>query len=385
MSTMHGMSVVEFQQSVRDGSIFEKLPSYEGKDPFLEDEPVCATCFRGPTTTRLLCCSRCHTAWYCNSRCQKADYPLHKEICVSIAQNLKRVEQRAVPLRNMRVRVLSENFFETQVGTFGRDPETSAYMEARGELAENYMRAAYVADIKAVWDTAIFHILELLRLDATGPMNWLDLLPFMLLNVHRDDDTYTFIRYWMRIKVAREVNMIEAMRRHILSKEGDWIYPRAKNCRFLDIFDEFPNVNYRDVPLSFLVALLIIKCRIVATYDATCRSIDLAFGATGGQRIHVVQHLVKEMLIDEGFMNIESQRQQVDRLVNVIHRNNPSMLPAILNPTPLLRKEYPQPRVEGEPSEASYVLTGSLRCFLRVPGAKEMLVQRFGENPTYNI
>ena len=79
---------------------------------------------------------------------------------------------------------------------------------------------------------------------------------------------------------------LRVLYRHVQSQEGEWIDPRNKNCRFLDIWDEFPNVNDRDVPLSFLVVLLIIKCRIVATYDATCISIDLAF--RGGQRIQAV-------------------------------------------------------------------------------------------------
>jgi hypothetical protein len=53
----------------------EREPFYEGKDPHLQEKPWCATCNRRPKSG-LLCCSRCHAAWYCNSICQKAHYKL---------------------------------------------------------------------------------------------------------------------------------------------------------------------------------------------------------------------------------------------------------------------------------------------------------------------
>ncbi|EFN58095.1 hypothetical protein CHLNCDRAFT_142413 [Chlorella variabilis] len=44
----------------------------------LPDEVECANC---GTTQNLLKCSRCHTAWFCGVKCQKAYWPFHRTQC----------------------------------------------------------------------------------------------------------------------------------------------------------------------------------------------------------------------------------------------------------------------------------------------------------------
>ena len=210
--------------------------------------------------------------------------------------------------------------------------------------------------------------------------------PFILLYLNRDDDAFDFIRHWVKVGVIRDSDgFVELMRRHVQSKEGEWFFPRQKDSRFQDIFEEIPEASDQNVLLAFLVALLIIKLRLVAAYDAACESIDLAFDeTTGGQRIREVKGAVREMLIDESMVNISSQRQQVERLVDVIHQNNPSMLPSILNPLPLLNQSRPPPNIRGDPSEAYDIVNYCNRGFIRIPGALLMLEEMFGQNPIYD-
>ena len=134
-------------------------------------------------------------------------------------------------------------------------------------------------------------------------------------------------------------------------------------------------VDIKPIQVAFFVALLIIKLRIVATYEATCGSIDLAFGTAGGKRIVEVQDVVKEMLVDESLVNIESQREQVKRLIKVIHRNNSTMLPAILNPVPLLMNDGLRTAMQGAPAGATAVLLNA-SAFLFVCHA----LKRFSNN-----
>lgn len=54
---------------------------------------------------------------------------------------------------------------------------------------------------------------------------------------------------------------------------------------------------------------------------------------------------------------------------------------SILNPVPLITSNCPRELARGEPSEALSLLFCCARCFVRVPGAKEMLEQRF-EQPS---
>lgn len=375
--------------AIAEGTIVEKEPSYEGIDLCLQEIPWCATCHSRPEAG-LLCCSRCHTAWYCNSNCQRAHYKSgHKQICLAVAKDLKKVEQLAIPLRNTPFDDDPEpqNIFETQIGRFSLGEQTRTYMFSRHELVESYFHAAFDVEIKEVWEKALFHALVLLREDASDPRGMMFVTPFILLYLNRDDDAFDFIRYWVNVTfiVDNQESVMELMGRHFQSKEGECFFPQEKNSRFQDIFEACPKSNEQDVLLAFLVALLIIKLRLIAAYDATSKSIDLAFDETaGGHHIQEVKDAVKTMLIDEKVVNINSQRQQVERLVTVIDRNNPSMLPAILNPLPLLNQSRPPPNIRGDPSKVYDIVNHCNRCFLRIPGAQLMLEQRYGPNPAYN-
>ena len=46
-----------------------QLPMYDGRDLHLVEEPRCFHCFQTPTT-KLVQCSNCGVAWYCNKSCQ---------------------------------------------------------------------------------------------------------------------------------------------------------------------------------------------------------------------------------------------------------------------------------------------------------------------------
>eukprot|EP00957_Ditylum_brightwellii_P115143 8781514-Ditylum_brightwellii.AAC.1 len=49
---------------------------------------------------------------------------------------------------------------------------------------------------------------------------------------------------------------------------------------------------------------------------------------------------------------VENQRRQVERLIDQIHANSPSMLPSIINPMPLKSKPLPQGYSRGKSAEA---------------------------------
>ena len=184
----------EFLQSLRDQSDPNKRPSYEGIDCGFHEEPRCAWCFSRPEQ-RLLCCSRCHTAWYCNISCQKGHYAQHKVVCLPLARNLKKVEQLAIPVRYMRhdfgfddIDDEPEDFFETQIGGFSQWDETRAYLSFRRNLVGAYVGAAYAAEFKGNYEKALYHALEVQRLNAGGELNARYNTPFILVNLQRDDD-----------------------------------------------------------------------------------------------------------------------------------------------------------------------------------------------------
>ena len=124
----------------------------------------------------------------------------------------------AVQLRSIGLTRLSE---PENVGFFNQVLRTEPFMTARGDYMETYVRAGHASDIKDVWEMALFHALELLRLDASGSTDALYVTPFILLNLHRDDDAFGFIRYWTKINIVGEESILEEMYRHIHSQEGE--------------------------------------------------------------------------------------------------------------------------------------------------------------------
>lgn len=378
-------------QDIQDD--FSRLPvdrfqPYQGKDPSLVEDPHCFKCFEKPFSP-LLRCSRCKIAWYCGSKCQKAHYKsIHGEVCKQVACMIERVEELEIPLRAVATLDLSfnmqiENLFETQVGCFWGLTETRKYLCARQSLSEVYWILTYGHEVKEIYEKALFHNLELMRLCIGDDLDARYHTPFILLNLNRDDDAYTFIRYWMRLHSGERIQEEEIRKRHSQSCEGDWIYPRETNCRYRDIFDEIPHYDERFHSLAFLMALAIIKLRIVAAHDAASRSVDLALQTSYGPSIHEVRSQLIEMLVGCN-VHVEDQRRQVKRLFDLIHQNNPSMLPSILNPRPMKVQPPPESRSIGHPSEVYEVLKNCHRGFVRVPGGVEMLVQRFGKKPTYD-
>jgi hypothetical protein len=80
-------------------------------------------------------------------------------------------------------------------------------------------------------------------------------------------------------------------------------------------------------------------------------------------------------------------KEQIDRLVDQIHDNDPTMLPSLIKPDMMLCQEKPTAYSPGNPAEAHVFLEDALRGVMRQSGMAEdmqaILVDRFGENPIF--
>lgn len=256
-------------------------------------------------------------------------------------------------------------------------------MEATYDVTDGYWFAAQESKVKQVWEKALFYLLENLRLGATDNLGSRLRVPFVLLLLNRDDDSYCFIRYWNEIDSDLNVALEQMYRNSLNTKEGEWIYARERDCRYVDMFEHYSNQELLKVERPFLVAMVIIQLRIVAAHEAAIQSLELALSGTAGQRIQEVRLAIQEMLVRPD-VNVTRLRQQVHRMLDAIHLLNPSMLPALINPRPILDQPPPPRIVRGHPSEIYRTIRECWRCFQQVPGALEMLQERFGSNPVYN-
>lgn len=354
-------------------SAFE-VPCYEGKDPILKEKPYCYACQYYDDRTvvsGLKRCSRCQVAWYCSGDCQKKHFKEHRELCRRIAEQTKCVEQEAIPLRTLTWDEddnVGENLFEMYVGEFGDFDETQEYLDARAMLAASYWEAAYDFEVKEVWEKALFHYLELLRLDVTYRCVVRFRVPFILLYLNRDDDAYAFIRYWLRFD---ELDYDEVLLRHASSREGDWLYPVELNCRYLDIFKECANMEGKEeVSGPYLVALAIIKLRIIASHAAISRTVDFALMKTDAHRIQEIRSIVQEMLVGS---DAASQCQQVNELLNNVHPLTLDAMHAFEEISELEQASELEELIHFHPFPISITLWNGVRAFFRVPGAADIL------------
>ena len=81
------------------------------------------------------------------------------------------------------------------------------------------------------------------------------------------------------------------------------------------------------------------------------------------------------------------QKSQLMQLLREIERQNPSMIPALVHPEPLLDKDIPTVIVPGGPSQVSEILRYTWRYFASLPGARGILQDFLGTQnpfPKYN-
>lgn len=207
-------------------------------------------------------------------------------------------------------------------------------------------------------EKAAFHYQEVLRLNANDDFSLHCSFPFILINCNRLKDAYAFSRYDAFLDYDWDL--------HYDTKEGDWIYPKLEDDGALlqDIFEEFPDdrrVNFAS--LANYVAILVIKLRCIAAHYAK----------------------KKRDVSEEEVTKVEHVRNtQIPDLMDIIHKGNPTMLPALVNPAPLLCQPPPRMSASGKPSEAANVLIDAIGPFNRTPGARELLMKRFGTCPSYD-
>ena len=271
----------------------------------------------------------------------------------SIQTLVKEMESEAAPLRSTMEHIFGsnvqpENLFEVHAGDFWGMFQTRNYMRSRLALAnEIHDKIAVPYDAPPAWEVVLWHYQEMLRLSAGDNLGLRYRFPFLLLHLDRDDDAFCFIRYWM-INEDDEPGPREKM--HKTSKEGDWLYGHEKDSRFLDIFKSVSATKLGSVSLPSLVALACIKMRIMATHP-----------------IHKA-----------------TQGKQLDELIALIQSRNKNMLPALINPTPLLSQQAPDYMSPGTPSECYSIVEDASKIWNQIPGALKRLKNEFGAKPKYD-
>jgi hypothetical protein len=238
-------------------------------------------------------------------------------------------------------------------------------------LAEEYWNVAYQCEAKEIWEEALLHSLKLVSVDAEFDVGVRLRVPFILLFLNRDDEAYAYIRYWFKEGIPNQISRP---------------YSVEPNCRYLDMFQQSTISKEPEMYLPYLVALAIIKMRVIAFHEAVLRTMDFAFEQTGVKRISEVQPVVREMLLG-GKIDIASQRNQLHQIFDRIHNERaihgdeeePTMIEALLHnkriseTIDIFDLDDMLEQLYGCPERLKPTLRSSLRAVYRIPGAQAML------------
>jgi hypothetical protein len=360
----------------------------ENSTRLLTNEPYCHNCDATIPEASALRCSRCCMVHYCSKDCQKQDFKDHQKICKQVKGVYDKMEREAVKLRNYQGGGFyfsdgTENLFETQVGKFWLIHDTRDYMRAHGYvviIGMKFLNSQKKDNVLAL-NIVLNHALGMLRLCQGDNMGIRYGVPFILLRLNRDDHAYSFCRHWIMDSLGlvdndkdddddeeeeeEEEDNDGRETRKPVPPEGDWPYFFESDCRFNDVYEELgvDESNVTSIGAYFLVALSIIKVRIVAALE--------------GQQL-------REGKAFSDQEKLEKQKISRKRLMDLIETSNPSMLPSLLNPGPLLANGAPGFWSPGTPSEAAIVLKEALPIWDATPGGNEILIEKFGtETPSY--
>lgn len=252
-------------------------------------------------------------------------------------------------------------------------PDTRSYIRARTALFKKQQAIAEQIQTHDAWTAVFDHHLGMLRLCAFDQTGLRLATPFLLLRLNRDDDAYCFCRHWLKSNPL--IPGIENTR------ERDWIYPREENSRFRDITQEGGEQGLSCLcDISSLVALAVIKMRLVAMYDALMQNV-----ATNSSQLlgPDEQEEVRRYIV--GSPDHEQKLADQRRLLELLHERNASIVPALLHPEPLLRLPNPSTYSAGARSEARMVLDFALDVWRDIPGSDSILQARFGTStPSYS-
>lgn len=144
----------------------------------------------------LLRCGGCQVVFYCGGDHQKLDWDRHKDHCLPLKKVRTRFIKEEAALRSHPGDgfMLPPRVFEDHAGHFWGILGTRDYMMRRYEFVGT-MLELFPGYLVAV-QTAVDHIMDMLRLNRSDNMGLRNLVPAQLLRLGRDQDAYDFVKWW---------------------------------------------------------------------------------------------------------------------------------------------------------------------------------------------
>lgn len=373
-------------------------------------------CVECHTQENLTLCSRCKLFSFCkNKSCMELRPDFVSScghfLCKLIAQELEEVRKEELTLNSTTENDVllygaPENPFLNSVGDFDAIDAARYYLPSLHLLYKLQSHVAHFTNSKRAWLASNETSMELLRLCRRDTFGARFLAPFQLLHLNRDDECYAFCKHWIIFSNYSSSDEFNDYREelHRNSNKGDFLFPGnetlvnglihidknkiypMKGCRFNDIkeifpLDRHPRSNWSQI--TCIVAMCLIKMRIIAIAEASKRMISEFKSTDGGKMIEQVEIILEDFVVGPELQHadIQSQKAMLFRLFDIIDSTNKAILPAILNPEPMKYEKDPHTHS----SEAYNVVETSMILFQSIEYGMDLLRQRYGDKPSYSV
>jgi hypothetical protein len=206
--------------------------------------PQCCACKTEQSLSR---CVGCDVVFYCGRDHQTAHWAKHKKACKQIKTTKNKLEAEIKALdAKPSTSKFTEKPFENSVGHFWDIADTRTYMRVRhshvGALLEIKNRTAV--------QTALDHLLDMLRLDRKDNMGVRDLIPALYIRLDQDQECYDFLKYWLTCPTKLDD----------WEEEDDDSFLNIENADALENPTGFGRVNHS---LAHYAMLYLLKLRMV--------------------------------------------------------------------------------------------------------------------------
>jgi len=330
----------------------------------------CGTCGKSEQTlikekgeeARLAKCTRCGIVRYCSRSCQRTDFNKHKKIC----ETIKAVTDDLVKYLPKHPELNSKigDFWNL---TQPKNPLPKEFLRRKMELSSNIWSFADKHECYEATELVLNHCLEILRFDVQDHLGVKIWIVWMFLHLGRDDDAYNFLKFWIQHR----------------EKLPNKSYQNLEEGEFLHFKDQDPEEHLElsaKIPLGFLLALLALKMKNVQKYEerkSKVEKFDEKLMQRPGplkncQNVIDCVHLFLMGNKDVHKANYHDQKCQVDEILKKIQNANSIILPALLNPKPLLEQE----KLAGK-NEAYDLLKITSKYFKRIPQSSKNTMIKF--------
>ncbi|PHH88599.1 hypothetical protein CDD83_7326 [Cordyceps sp. RAO-2017] len=321
-------------------------------------------------------CSACQAVFYCSKACQTVDREDHKMPCKVIKKARLLYESEYEKLRDKPGDVFTpERVFETAVGHFWGILDTRPYMRARygfvDALLLSYGTAGGPVDVV---QTALNHLLDMLRLCRSDNMGVRDLIPALYIRLGRDQEAYDFVKWYATSGQDPEYDW------------GDMELP------FLDVKDadllEEPHENFLNEKwmssLSHTVALMLLKVRVLLDLQAVQNASVALCGAVPQEVVDLVRNQLvgsvirarRDLLLaepEETTRLVESLKCQIQQLHRVVKGYNPHFWNLLVEDPDVGVLNRPNQYSTRSSEEAILVIGYSSAAWYETPGAVDVL------------